>query len=119
MDNNDSNLLSTIIDAIQDKKGIDIVDLNLSKLEYSITDHFVICHGNSNIQVEAIADSVEDKVKDNLNMRAWHKEGHRNAQWILLGYAGVIVHIFQKEHRDFYNLEGLWADAEVNYIEND
>lgn len=117
MAHSDSEILTIIINAIQNKKGIDIVDLNLSKLEYSITDHFVICHGNSNTQVEAIADSVEDEVKNNLNIKALHKEGYQNAQWILLNYAGIVVHIFQKEYREHYNLEGLWADAEIKYIE--
>lgn len=115
---NDSELLIIIVNAIQNKKGIDIVDLNLSKLEHSITDHYVICHGNSNTQVEAIADSVEDEVKNNLNLKALHKEGYKNAQWILLDYASIIVHIFQKEFRNFYNLEELWADGEAKYLEN-
>jgi len=119
MNNSDQNLLYAIIDAIQDKKGIDIVDLNLSNLEQAVTDHFIICHGNSNTQVEAIADSVEEKVKQECNMNVWHKEGHKNAQWILLDYAGIVVHIFQKEYREHYNLEDLWADGEIKYIEND
>ena len=118
MRNSDSNLLAFIIDAIQDKKGIDIVDLRLSKLENAITNHFVICHGNSSTQVEAIADSVEEKVKEELNIKAWHKEGHKNAQWILLDYSSIMVHIFQKEFRDFYRLEELWADGEAKYYEN-
>ena len=118
MGSSDSDLLAAIVDAIQDKKGIDIVDLKLSKLENAITDHFVICHGNSTTQVEAIADSVEEKVKEVLKMKAWHKEGHKNAQWILLDYASIMVHIFQKEFRDFYSLEELWADGEAKYYEN-
>jgi len=118
MASSESNLLFTIIDAMQDKKGIDIVDLDLSKLEYAVTDHFIICHGNSNTQVDAIADSVEEKVKKECNLNAYHKEGHKNAQWILLDFAGIIVHIFQKEFRDYYNLEGLWADGEIKHIEN-
>ncbi|NOZ47827.1 MAG: ribosome silencing factor [Chlorobi bacterium] len=119
MSNKENALLSTIIEAIQEKKGIDIVSLNLAKLEQSITDHFVICHGNSNTQVEAIAREVEDKVKKVLNIKVWHKDGFKNAQWILLDFANVVVHIFQKEYRDFYNLEGLWADAEIKHIMND
>jgi ribosome-associated protein len=112
-------LLGLIIEAIQDKKGIDIVDLNLSALEYAIADHFVICHGNSNTQVEAIADSVIEKVKEKLNVKVWHKEGYQNAQWILLDFAGIIVHVFQKEYREFYSLEELWADGKIKYFEND
>ena len=115
----ESELLIAIVNAIQNKKGIDIVDLNLSKLEHSITDHFVICHGNSNIQVEAIASSVEDEVKNILNINAIHKEGQRSAQWILLNYEGIVVHVFQKEYREHYNLEGLWADAEIKHIANE
>jgi len=119
MNISDDEIIRTIISAMKDKKGIDIVDLNLSKLEQAVADHFIICHGNSNTQVEAIADSVEDKLKENLNIKAWNKEGYNNAQWVLLDYGHIIVHVFQKEHRDFYSLEELWADAKISYIKEE
>ena len=118
MANDDSKLLKTIVNEIKEKKGIDIVEMNLSKLENSIADYFVICHGNSNTQVDAIANFVERKVKEELNEKAWHFEGKNNAQWILIDFSSVIVHVFQKEYRDFYDLEGLWADSETKHIDD-
>ncbi|RLD64155.1 MAG: ribosome silencing factor [Bacteroidetes bacterium] len=110
-------LVENIIKGIQEKKGKSIVNLDITQLEQSIADNFIICHGDSNTQVDAIADSVEAFVKKELHERPLHKEGTQNSQWILLDYGMVIVHIFQKEYRDFYNLEGLWADAKIQTIE--
>ena len=110
-------LVDNIIKGIQEKKGKSIVNFDITKLEQSITDNFIICHGDSNTQVNAIADSVEEFVKKELNEKPIHKEGAQNSQWILLDYGMVIVHIFQKEYRDFYNLEDLWADAKIQEIQ--
>jgi ribosome-associated protein len=88
------------------------VKLNLAKVPNSITDYFIICHGNSRSQVEAIADSVEAEVKKATGANPWHKEGYENAEWILIDYFDVVVHIFLEESRGFYKLEKLWADAE-------
>ena len=110
-------LVNTIIKGIQEKKGKDIVSFDITKLDQSIADDFIICHGDSNTQVAAIADCVEDFVKKEVNEKAIHKEGTQNSQWILLDYGMVIVHIFQKQYRDFYNLEGLWADAKIQKFE--
>lgn len=100
-----------VIQGIQEKKGNEIIDLDLSGIENSVCNDFIICHGNSKRQVEAIAVAVEDTVKKNAGINPWHKEGYQNAEWILLDYVDVVVHVFNKPTRNFYNLEGLWADA--------
>ncbi|UKN01694.1 ribosome silencing factor [Paracrocinitomix mangrovi] len=111
-------LVDTIVDAIQDIKGKDIVILDLQKLPNSVTDYFIICSGESSTQVEGISNSVLKKTSKQLKEKPWHKEGLNNSEWILLDYVNVVVHIFYKDVRSFYNLEGLWADAEITEIPN-
>lgn len=106
-------LTKAIVKGIQEKKGRDIISLDLKKIPNAISDVFVICSGSSTTQVEAIADSVEDVVRKSLGDKPWHKEGFENAEWILLDYVNVVVHIFQDQARMFYNLEKLWDDATV------
>lgn len=116
-DNNEQeNLKNIIVAAILDKKGKELTILNLNKLDQSIADYFVICHGDSNTQVDAITDSVDRQARIELQEHPLHIEGKENAQWILMDYGSVVVHIFQKEYREFYNLEGLWADASKEII---
>jgi ribosome-associated protein len=105
-------LADIVVQGMLERKALDIVKLNLAKVPNSITDYFVICHGNSRSQVEAIADSVQAEVKKAVGLNPWHKEGQENAEWILLDYFDVVVHIFQPEARGFYKLEKLWNDAE-------
>ena len=107
-----NQLTDFVVEGILEKKGQDIVVLDLDKIENSVCSAFVICHGTSKRQVEAIADSVYESVKKNTGQYPWHKEGYQNAEWILLDYVDVVVHIFSAETRTFYNLEGLWADAQ-------
>jgi len=107
-------LLDTIIKGIQDKKGREIVTLNISELENALCDYFVICHGTSSRHVDGIIDSIEQVVKKELNKKPFHKEGIENLTWVLLDYASVIIHVFQKEYREFYNLEDLWGDAPMH-----
>ncbi len=109
-------LLEQIIEGIKNVKGREIVNIDLSKLEHSICRHFVVCHGDSNTQVSAIADSVERRLKDRLSVRAYRKEGYENSQWILMDYGHILVHIFQKPYRDFYRLEELWGDGKLSRI---
>jgi ribosome-associated protein len=111
-----SILTDQIIDGIQEKKGHGIVTLDLSKIDNSVCKMFVICHAPSKTQVAAIADSVLAEVKKNTRQIPWHKEGYQNSDWILLDYVDVVVHVFTEETRKFYNLEGLWADAEKRII---
>src|SRR6056297_798291 len=112
-------LLDKIIKGIQDKKGKDLVTLKISEIENSICDYFVICHGTSTTHVDAIVDSVEEQVKKALNEKPYSKEGMENLTWVLMDYASIIIHIFQKEYRDFYNLEDLWADAPMQSYQED
>ncbi|UCG28018.1 MAG: ribosome silencing factor [Bacteroidales bacterium] len=111
------SLVREIVQGIQKKNGNEIVKVDLAELENSFCRLFIICHGNSSTQVSSIAESVEETVKNELEEKVWHREGLENAQWVLLDYGDIVVHIFQKEYRDFYNLEELWADAKFDYIE--
>jgi len=106
-------LKDIIIKGILEKKGKDIISLNLTKLPNAVCNYFILCHGNTKIHVEAIAESVEDEVIKGVRAKPWHKEGFENAEWILIDYVDVVVHIFQEHTRMFYNLEKLWADAEI------
>lgn len=110
-DNDSAALVEMIVKGIQEKQGKQIVSLQLGKLPNTICEYFVICHGTSRTQVEAIADAVEHHVKTNLGQKVWHREGFENSEWLLLDYSDVVVHIFQEETREFYRLEKLWADA--------
>ena len=105
-------LIEKIIEAIQDTKGEDI-----TKIENSAADYFIICSANSNTQVNAIAGNIEKKVRNELKNRPWHVEGTENAMWILVDYISVVVHIFQKHIREFYDLEDLWSDAQITSID--
>lgn len=115
LDNN-KELIKYIIEGILEKKGKEIIQIDFSNLESAPCDNFVICHGDSGIQNKALADSVEKKVFDNLDIKVWHREGVEVAKWILLDFGTVVVHIFEKEARDYYKLEELWGDAESELI---
>ncbi|MFH0843773.1 MAG: ribosome silencing factor [Bacteroidota bacterium] len=106
-------LLSSIITGIFEKKGHDVLKIDLRKLENSIADYFVICHGTSTTQVDALCDSVEDTVRNKTGEKPLHIEGLDNCFWVLLDYGNVVVHIFLEKYREFYSLESLWADAET------
>jgi ribosome-associated protein len=105
-----------IIEAIREKKGHEIVSIDLSQVENSICECFIICHGESNTQVSAITDSIEKKLKEETGTRAHHVEGQQNSQWVLLDYFDILVHVFQEEFRSFYSLEELWADGKVTRV---
>ena len=110
----DKKLFETIIEAIKEKKGKNIVSINLQKIENTLFDFFVICHGESTTQVGAIAEAVELKTREEFGLRPTHLEGMQNAQWILIDYQGIVVHVFLEQQREFYRLEDLWADGEIN-----
>ena len=107
-----------IVKGIQEKKGIDIVILNLERVNNAIADYFVICTGTSDTQIDAISDSIEKEVSEGINENPWHREGFQNKEWILLDYVNVVVHIFKKDVRSYYGLEDLWGDAKITEIEN-
>lgn len=104
-------LHSCIIDSIIDKKGNDVVSLDLGSLPNAICQHFIICHADSTTQVAAIAENIEEKVEENLKEKVWQKGGYDNSIWVVLDYVDIVVHIFQTDWRQFYKLEDLWADA--------
>jgi ribosome-associated protein len=109
-----STYLSEIaVQGIQEKKGNDIVRLDLRELKSSVSDYFIICSANSSTQVKAIADSVEEEIYKNTQTDPWRKEGQDTADWIILDYFDVVVHIFKTEKREFYGIEDLWGDAQT------
>ena len=107
-----STYLSEIaVHGIQEKKGNDIVRLDLRGLNSSVSDYFIICNADSATQVKAIADSVEKEIYKNTQTNPWRKEGQDHADWIILDYFDIVVHIFKTEKREFYGIEDLWGDA--------
>jgi ribosome-associated protein len=110
---NTKEIVDSAVEGILKIKGQNIVSLDLTEIENSVCKYFVICHGDSNTQVSALADSVIKTVRVETGEKVWHKEGLNNATWVLLDYSDVVIHIFQKEYRDFYKLEELWADAKL------
>ena len=114
-----NQLANKIVEAIQNKNGRDVTLLDMKDVENSICDYFVICHGTSTTHVDAISDSVEQKVKEDIQEKPYRKEGQNNLTWVLMDYENVVVHIFQEEYRNFYNLEDLWADAKVKKFEDE
>ena len=109
-------LVSTIAEGIFKKKGKRVVSLDLSKIENSICKYFVICHGESTTQTAAIGESVIEVVRNEMGEKPIHREGFQQANWVLLDYGDVIVHIFLESYRELYSLEDLWADAKFETI---
>lgn len=105
-----------IIECIKEKKGLRIVNIDLTKTDNSVCDFFIITHADSDTQVRAIAKHIEETVKEKHHFKPLHAEGYENAQWVLLDYGNIIVHIFLEDIRKYYKLEELWADAEVEII---
>ena len=114
---NESTYISELdIHGIQEKKGNDIVRLDLRNINSSVSDYFVICHADSATQVKAIANSIEDEIYKAIQQDPWRKEGLEYGEWILLDYVNVVIHVFRTDKREFYGVEELWGDAEVkNY----
>ena len=112
-DDNLAPLSDAIVEAMQNKKAGNIISLDLRNLNNRYVDKFIICHGDNDRQVEAIAKEVEEHVRKTLNDKPWHREGYENREWILLDYVNIVVHVFLKEKRDFYAIEELWGDAEL------
>jgi ribosome-associated protein len=112
-----TELVDAIVRGIQEVKGKEIRIIDLRNIQNAVTDYFVICHGTSDTQVEAIAREVEKHVFKDLKDEALHREGLKKSEWVLLDFFDVVVHIFKEEARHFYNLEKLWADADVKEVE--
>jgi len=113
---NNEALLALIIEGIENVKGENITVLDLREIDNTACDYFVICDGNSNTQVAAILGSIQRTVSKNLQDKPWHVEGVEQATWILMDYINIVVHIFQKETRKFYNIEDLWGDAKITQV---
>lgn len=105
-----------IIQGMLEKKASDIVLIDLRGIKKAVADYFVICSGNSDTQLEAVADSIEHEVKKESNQLPWKKEGRTNKEWILLDYVNVVAHVFKKDARKHYGLEELWGDAKITYV---
>ena len=110
-------LITQIIKGIDEVKGQDVEILDLRELENTVCDYFIICNGTSNTQVNAIVNSIQKTVSKALKDKPWHVEGSDNAEWILIDYVHVVVHVFQKHIREYYDIEGLWGDAKSVKIE--
>ena len=114
--NETERLIQQITEGIQDKKGKNIVIADLTKIEDTICNYFVICQGNSPSQVTAIVESVKDFARKKGNAKPLAIDGLRNAEWVAMDYADILVHVFLPEARNFYNLETLWADAKLTQV---
>jgi ribosome-associated protein len=115
---NNDVLLANIIKGIEEVKGHDITILDLREIDNASTDYFVICNGNSNTQVNAIVNSVQKTVSKELKDKPWHVEGTENGEWVLMDYVNIVVHVFQQQIREYYNIEDLWGDAKITTIAN-
>ncbi len=111
-------LLGSVIKGIFEKKGQNVLKVDLRKLENRITDYFVICHASSGTHVSAICDSVDETVRNEAGEKPLHIEGLDNCFWVLLDYGNVVAHIFIEEYRNFYSLETLWADGNIEKLED-
>ncbi|TXN36762.1 ribosome silencing factor [Flagellimonas hymeniacidonis] len=111
-------LIALILHGIEDVKGVDINLLDLREIENTVCDYFIICNGTSNTHVNAIVSSIQKTVSKAIQDKPWHVEGSENAEWILMDYVNVVVHVFQKHIREFYDIEGLWGDAKVTMVES-
>lgn len=110
-------LITLIIAGIEDIKGQNISILDLRSIENSVCDYFVICDGNSNTQVNAIVNSIQKKVSKSAHEKPYQIEGEDNAEWVLMDYINIVVHVFQKHKREYYAIENLWGDAKITEIE--
>ncbi|HET6568693.1 MAG TPA: ribosome silencing factor [Rhodothermales bacterium] len=111
-------LAAHAVDAALSKKAHDVTVMDMHGVS-GVADYFVMCTGDSDLQIRAIADAVEENLKNELGERPWHREGYEHLQWVLLDYVDVVVHIFSQEKRAFYGLERLWGDAPVEQVPDD
>lgn len=112
-------ILEQVVAGMQEKKAKQIVSLDLSKIPNAVSQHFVICHAPSKIQVNAIYDGILEIVQEHCGVKPFNREGYENSEWILIDYVDVVVHIFLEDIRTFYHLEDLWADARITKHKSD
>jgi ribosome-associated protein len=111
-------LIALILHGVEEVKGLDINILDLREIENTVCDYFIICSGTSNTHVNAIVNSIQKTVSKAINDKPWHVEGSENSEWVLMDYVNVVVHVFQRQTREFYDIEGLWGDAKVTLVES-
>ena len=111
-------LIALFLQGIEEVKGHDINILDLREIENTVCDYFIICNGTSNTHVNAIVGSIQKTVSKAIKDKPWHVEGEDNAEWVLMDYVNVVVHVFQKQIREYYDIEGLWGDAKFTTIES-
>ena len=112
-------LAEVIVKGMQEKKASDVVVMDLRKVKNAVADFFILCSGNSDKQLDAIADSIDAEVFKALKENPWHSEGKSNKEWVLLDYIDVVAHVFRKDKREFFALERLWGDAEITEIKDE
>ncbi|MBT8289102.1 MAG: ribosome silencing factor [Flavobacteriaceae bacterium] len=111
-------LITVILSGIEDVKGQNINILDLRGIDNTVCDYFIICEGTSNTQVNAIVNSIQKKVSKEIKDKPWHVEGSDNAEWVLMDYVNVVVHVFQRHIREYYDIESLWGDAVTTEIKS-
>jgi len=111
-------LIALILQGIEEVKGLDINILDLREIENTVCDYFIICNGTSNTHVNAIVGSIQKTVSKAIKDKPWHVEGEDNAEWVLMDYVNVVVHVFQQHIREYYDIEGLWGDAKFTLVES-
>tara|TARA_S200000501_G_scaffold337156_1_gene343065 strand:+ start:12815 stop:13186 length:372 start_codon:yes stop_codon:yes gene_type:complete len=109
-------LISNIISGIENVKGLDVNLLDLRDIENTVCSYFVVCTGSSNTHVNAIVSSIQKTVSKELREKPFHTEGIDNSEWVLIDYVNIVVHVFQRQIREYYNIEGLWGDAKTTKI---
>ncbi|KAB2825711.1 MAG: ribosome silencing factor [Bacteroidales bacterium] len=111
-------IVKNIVEGIQERKGKEIVVVNMNRLKEAPCSYFVICEGDSNIHVNAVALSIKEYVQEKMAVKPYAADGFENAEWIAMDYGSIIVHVFQRHARQYYDIEHLWADADLQKIEN-
>lgn len=107
------SLIDIIIKGMEEKKAENIILLDLASIDNTVSDMFVVCHGNSNTQVKAISEAIVSCTKKEFGEKPWHNEGNENSEWVLLDYVNVVAHVFNKSAREYYDIEGMWSDVEI------
>ena len=112
----EDSLISNIVDGIENVKGLDVSILDIRDIENTVCRYFVVCTGSSNTHVSAIVSAIKKTVSKELKEKPFQTEGNENAEWVLIDYINVVVHIFQKQIREYYNIEELWGDAKTTKV---
>ena len=112
----EDSLISNIVYGIENVKGLDVSILDLRDIENTVCRYFVVCTGSSNTHVSAIVSAIKKTVSKELKEKPYHTEGNENSEWVLIDYINVVVHVFQKQIREYYNIEELWGDAKTTKV---